>query len=74
MSVWSIANKANDEEGSWASLAVQALQHGKDAGYYMEHAARCRAEVYEFTATGEIISPLCRERREYLRGQLGARA
>jgi len=61
-SVWKLANEARAEEARWAALGVQLLQTGGDPQNCFERAALCRAERYDFTGTGEIISPLVQAR------------
>jgi hypothetical protein len=75
VSVWSIANKASDEEGQYAALGVKALQSGRrDSAWFFEEAGRRRAVRYEFEATGRALAPLWHERLAELRQRREASA
>lgn len=67
-----IGNRLREEESLAARLAVEALQTGRDAAFFIEEAGRCRAMRYEFAATGDVLSELNAERLEELRRRTGS--
>lgn len=69
-----IANLLREQEALDARLAVQSMQTGHDATWYLEQAARARATRYEFAATGADLEQLYAERLAELRRRTGAAA